>query len=97
MNRLASAAILAKWKLEETQALLCAESGKKKYPTLAEAESRRDELSHRTGTRGAVYWCRHCGSFHMTRQRPKLGDKSTFLKGATDEAMGRFKPASPRR
>lgn len=89
MNRLAGAAILAKWKHEEMRATLCPQSGKVKYPTLAAAEDRRDTLSHRTGTRGAVYWCRHCGSFHMTRQRPKLGDKATFLKGATDEALGR--------
>lgn len=89
MNRLAGVAILAKWSMEAAQSALCRESGKKKYPTLAEAEARREDLTKQTGTRGAVYFCRHCKTFHMTRQRPKNGDKSTFLKGAPKELLGR--------
>ncbi len=89
MNKQQAEATLAKWSMEAAQSALCRESGKKKYPTLAEAEARRDDLTKRTGTRGAVYFCRHCGSFHMTRQRPKHGDKSTFLKGAPQELLGR--------
>ncbi len=99
MDKLTASATLAKWQMEAAQSALCRESGKKKYPTLAEAEARRDDLTHRTGTRGAVYFCRNCKTFHMTRHRPKNGDKSAFLNGAPQELLGRRRstPGEPRR
>lgn len=79
MNKQTGAAVLLAWQKQIERAVKCEHSGKRKYATIEEAERKRDYLNHATGTRGSVYRCRHCGSFHMTRQRPPLGDKSAFL------------------
>jgi hypothetical protein len=74
--------MLAAWQQQINAATKCKKSGKHKYATLDGANAQRDRLNALTGNRGSTYWCRSCKSFHITRQRPPLGDKRSFLKGA---------------